>query len=118
MTINYDEEAKLLSNGFWKPPEGETVVKAVSELSDKMELTYPSDTESGKPEIQQKVDLAIEADGERHTWRIAANHSQRSLFGQLVMLAQEMGGLQGKLLRVQRDGTGRGTGYTVTKAAA
>jgi len=114
-TINYAEEAKLLSNGFWKPPEGETVVMAVSELSEKMELSYEGD--NGRPETQQKVDLSVEIDGEIHTWRIAANHSQRSLFGQLVMLAQEMGGLEGKLLRVVRTGQGRGTSYAVASTS-
>ena len=115
MTINYDEEAKRLANGFWKPPLGETIVRCVTELSDKMEISYDGD--DGRPEVQEKVDLAIEVDGERHIWRIAVNYSQRSLYGQLVMIAQELGGLLDQRIKVEREGSGRGTSYAVAKGS-
>ncbi len=113
MTVNYAEEAKLLSDGFWKPPVGETIVAAVTELSDKMELRYEGD--DGESETQLKVDLAIEAEGKRHAWRVTVNHSQRSLYGQLVLLADRMGGLAGKLIKVTRRGSGRSTSYVVSE---
>ena len=115
MGIDYAEEAKLLTSGFWKPPVGETAVRVVSEMSDKTTISYRS--EYGSAEIEQKADLAIEVDGQKQTWRISVNHSARSLFAQVVLLALELGGLEGKMLKVRRDGEGRETTYSVTKAA-
>jgi len=108
--VNYAEEAKCLSNGFWKVPVGETVIQAVGEMSAKMELSYDGDN---GPEVREKVDLEVEVGGERHVWRLSVHHSEKSLFGQLILIAAERGGLQGRTLKVQRDGNGRGTSYAV-----
>jgi hypothetical protein len=80
-----------------------------------MEICYEDD--KGEPETVKKVDLDIEVNGQKQTWRITVTHSQRSLYGQLVMLAKELGGLTDKTVKVMRQGSGRGTTYTVTAAS-
>lgn len=74
----------------------------------------------GQAQIGETRDVAVfrvEVDGEEMRWSITKGQSDSSLWGQLVKVAQDRGGLEGETINLIRTGTGTDTTYTVEEAA-
>ena len=91
MAINYASESQRLaafvpesSSEFWKPKPGQFKVKAMTEI----EETEPFKGEVDKP----RAKLTILLDDKQYIWTFGVGKTSSSTYGQLVNLAQALGG--------------------------
>lgn len=110
--IDFDNEAaNLQDNDFWTPPTGTSKV-TFKDNGRKTEVQYDDD-EAPTP----KAIFTIEVDGEEKQWSVTRGTSESSLYGQLVRVGADRGGLVGEELTLIRNGEGKQTQYTVQEAA-
>jgi hypothetical protein len=68
-------------------------------------------------EKKDVVVFTIKIGGEEKKWSVNKGTTDSSLWGQLVTVAQDRGGLEGEEITLIRSGTGSDTQYTVQEAA-
>lgn len=111
-SIDFQEEASNLS-GYFTPDTGKTEIEFLDNGT-KDTVTYDDDGEKQKKPV---VKFKVSVDGEKKTWTVNKAQSPSSLYGQLVKVGADRGGLVGETIHLIRQGTGTDTQYTVEEAA-
>jgi len=105
------EKENLIERGdanYWKPTTGQ---HQVNFLSDGEEHTFEWEGEK-IPKILFKVETATGP----YFWDITRGKTQNSLFGQLVLVANERGNLKGNSVNLVVKGSGKEVSYTILEA--
>ena len=112
--IDFDEEASNLQDDeFWTPPTGTTKVTFMDN-GRKTSVHYDEDDE---PTPKAIFKIRVEDEEGEKLWSITRGKSASSLYGQLVRVGKDRGGLVGEELTLIRNGEGKQTQYTVQEAA-
>lgn len=111
--IDFEEEAQNLS-GYFTPDTGKTEIEFLDNGT-KDTVTYENDT--GENEERDVAKFTVSVDGEKKTWTVNVAQSPSSLYGQLMKVGADRGGLVGETITLIRQGTGTDTQYTVEEAA-
>lgn len=112
-SIDFEEEAQNLS-GYFTPDTGKTEIEFLDN-GVKDTVTYEND--NGDDETRDVAKFTVSVDGERKTWTVNVAQSPSSLYGQLMKVGADRGGLVGETITLIRQGTGTDTQYTVDEAA-
>ena len=110
--IDFENEAENLS-GYFTPDTGKTEIEFLDNGT-KDTLTYEND---GEKEQREVAKFTVAVDGEKKTWTVNVAQSPSSLYGQLMKVGADRGGLVGETIHLIRQGTGTDTQYTVEEAA-
>lgn len=111
--IDFEEEAQNLS-GYFTPDTGKTDIDFLDN-GVKDTVTYEND--DGDEETRDVAKFTVSVDGEKKTWTVNVAQSPSSLYGQLMKVGADRGGLVGETITLIRQGTGTDTQYTVDEAA-
>lgn len=110
--IDFEHEAENLS-GYFTPDTGKTEIEFLDNGT-KDTVTYEND---GEKEQRDVAKFTVAVDGEKKTWTVNVAQSPSSLYGQLMKVGADRGGLVGETIHLIRQGTGTDTQYTVEEAA-
>ena len=117
MAINYQTELDRLKNfqstgssDFWKAEAGQYKVHALSEVTE----SKPYVDKTTKKETPQ-AQVRIIVNDEEKIWSFPVGKTLASTYGQLVQLAQSLGGLTGKDFVVVVTTDGKKRNFTLVK---
>ena len=113
--MDFKQEREKLTTGFdgkdwWKVTPGQFKVKFLDDGAD-----YQSEFEGEK---RDRVRFTIEIAGKEFIWGVTKGQTEGSLFGQLVLVGNNRGGLKGSVIDLLVKGAGKATEYTVVDALA
>ena len=111
---DWNQEADRIGTSDWfKPKAGTQKIKFLDE-GDDQEREYQDD---GETEVREVCVFSVQVGGDELKWSVTKGTTDSSLWGQLVKVAQDRGGLEGETVTLIRNGTGSDTQYTVQEAA-
>lgn len=110
--INYEEEVNRLSEfesqAFFKPQAGDYKILFLAE-------PVPIEKEF-EGEKKEQLRLHIEVDKEQYTWDIGKGQTKNSLYGQLILIGKERGGLKETSVQLLVKRSNNKNDYTVVEA--
>ena len=90
MTIDVEAEAKKISEHeaavWWRPPPGTHTITILEEFEEKV------DKNETTGETTEQIVTSIKVKEEKMMWSAGKGQSPQSLYGQLILLAQQNGG--------------------------
>jgi hypothetical protein len=117
--INWKEEANSLKEGkdfedrnWWKATAGQHKIKILSD-GEKYTTTIK---EKEDVKTIDKVRFEIEINNEKFSWGVTQGITQRSLYGQLVLIGEQKGTLKDEVITLLVKGSGKQVDYTVLEA--
>ena len=110
--MDWQKEVSMLKSprdkNFWKPVAGQYKVH------------FLTDGEEGEFEWEgktiRKVYFEVLVDGEKKDWSVTKGETQKSLYGQLVLIAASLGKLKGQTISLVVKGMGKETSYAILEA--
>lgn len=113
--IVWSEEAKKIGKNnnteFFTPETGKNQIEFLGEGQDE-EKDFSDEDEEPEPEEFRRFKVIV--DGEEMKWDVRKATSESSLYGQIVLYADAVGGLEGESIELYRQGTGMNTSYVLT----
>jgi len=112
--IDWAVEAEVLKDKgdsqWWKSTPGQHQITFLSEGLPK--------TAEFEGKTLNKVQFEIEVDKKRYLWDVTKGQTKSSLFGQIALIAADLGnaGLIGTVISLVVKGNGKETSYTVLEA--
>lgn len=109
--INYAEEAKKVKEyigGWFKPSSGKYKIKFLEEPKPV--------TKEIKDKVVDQIETEIELNNQNTNWSITKGKGVRSLYGQLMLVAEDRGKLKDETINLIVKGSGQDIDYTVTEA--
>lgn len=111
---DWDEKADRIGSSDWFTPKTGTQKIRFLDEGDDQEREYEDD---GETDVREVCVFRIKCGGDEMKWSVTKGTTDSSLWGQLVKVAQDRGGLEGETVTLIRNGTGSDTQYTVQEAA-
>jgi hypothetical protein len=107
---DWEKEAENLGTSEWFTPNTGTQTIRFLDDGEKQQREYDD-------EVRDVQVFTVKVGGDEMKWSVTRGSTESSLWGQLVKVGADRGGLEGEEITLIRNGTGNDTQYTVQEAA-
>lgn len=107
---DWEKEADKLGTSEWFTPKTGTQTIRFLDDGEQEQREYDD-------EVRDVQVFTVKVGGEEMKWSVTRGSTESSLWGQLVKIGADRGGLEGEEVTLIRNGTGNDTQYTVQEAA-